>query len=73
MEHPRFPYFPAGSQCETKYGKFYSGQSVLMNCTQGFDDIPVGYVNQMIFLEDSSMPLGVAMKIPLGMIKGLTI
>ncbi len=25
IEHPRLPYFPVGSKCESKYGKYYGG------------------------------------------------
>ena len=73
IEHPRLPYFPASSQCESKYGKYYGGESVVINCTQGFEALPVGYVNQMIFLEDTVSPLSVGTKIPLSMENQLTV
>lgn len=34
IEHPRFPYWPVGGKCDTAYGKYTSGQSILINCTQ---------------------------------------
>lgn len=64
--HPRLPYFPLGGNCKSDYGKFDSGQSVLLNCTQDFEDIPIDYVNTVILLEDSQFPLIFEMKIPLG-------
>ena len=51
--HPRLPYFPLGGECKSEYGTFESGQSVLLNCTQDFEDIPKDYVNSVILLEDS--------------------
>ena len=64
--HPRLPYFPLGGECKSEYGTFESGQSVLLNCTQDFEDIPKDYVNSVILLEDSEFPVVFEMKIPLG-------
>ena len=55
--HPRLPYFPLGGICKSDYGHFENGQSVLLNCTQDFEDIPGDYVNTVILLEDSNFPL----------------
>ena len=68
--HPRLPYFPLGGICKSDYGTFQSGDSVLLNCTQDFAEIPMDYVNTVILLEDSQFPLTFEMKIPLGGEKG---
>lgn len=69
MEHPRKPYSPIGSECTSQYGKYYEGQSVLLNCTQAFEDVPRDYVNAVYVLEDSVSPYGFSMKVPLSMWK----
>jgi hypothetical protein len=67
--HPRFPYFPLGGECQTQYGKFEAGQSILLNCTQEFEAIPHDYVNTVLLFEDNALPLVFEMKLPLSQVK----
>jgi hypothetical protein len=65
MGSPRLPVEPNKSQCETKAGKYTKGQSVLVNCTQSFDLIPVGYSNVITAFDGDDYPLGFSTKVPL--------
>lgn len=64
---PRLPVPPTSSKCSTKSGSYSSGQSVLINCTQGFDSIPTGYSNVVSAFEGADYPLSFTIKIPLGL------
>lgn len=65
MGSPRLPIFADNSQCVTKTGSYASGQAVILNCTQSFSVIPVGYSNLITAFDDSDFPLGFSTKIPL--------
>lgn len=65
MGSPRLPIFPSQSKCDTKEGKYTKGQSVLINCTQAFDQIPVGYSNVITAFDEDDYNLGFSTKIPL--------
>ena len=65
MGSPRFPIYADTTQCETKTGSYSAGQSVLLNCTQSFSDIPVGYSNVITAFDEDDFPLGFSTKIPL--------
>jgi len=67
MSSPRLPISPSASKCETKAGSYSKGQSVSVNCTQGFDSIPTGYANVVSAFDGSDYPLGFSMKVPLSM------
>jgi hypothetical protein len=64
---PRLPIGPSKSQCSTKAGSYTAGQSVLVNCTQSFSAIPVGYSNVVTAFDGSDYPLGFSMKVPLSL------
>ena len=59
------PIYWRTSKCETKAGRYSKGQSVLLNCTQKFDAIPVGYFNVIGLLSNGEYPYGIYTKIPL--------
>lgn len=65
MSSPRLPISPSKSQCATKAGTYTAGQSVLVNCTQGFTSIPTGYANVITTFDGTDFPLGFSMKVPL--------
>lgn len=65
MGSPRLPINPDSSKCTTKEGKYSKGQSVLVNCTQSFSVIPVGYSNVISAFDGDDYPLGFSTKIPL--------
>ncbi len=65
MGSPRLPIEPLSSQCDTKVGKYTKGQSVLVNCTQSFDSLPVGYSNVVTAFDGDDYPLGFSTKVPL--------
>ena len=67
MSSPRLPIGPTKSQCDTKAGSYTAGQSVLVNCTQSFSSIPVGYANVITAFDGSDYPLGFSMKVPLSL------
>jgi hypothetical protein len=64
---PRVPIGPSKSQCKSAEGSYTAGQSVLITCSQAFDDIPVGYVNAVSAFDNTNSPLGFSLKIPLSM------
>lgn len=65
MGSPKLPISPSKSSCETKAGSYTKGQSVLVNCTQSFSSIPVGYSNVITAFDGDDYPLGFSTKIPL--------
>ena len=65
MSSPRLPINPLKSSCTTKAGSYNKGDSVLFNCTQAFDAIPVGYANVLTAFDGDDYPLGFSMKVPL--------
>jgi hypothetical protein len=65
MGSPRLPIFADSSKCTTKEGKYSKGQSVLVNCTQSFSSIPVGYSNVVSAFDGDDYPLGFSTKVPL--------
>jgi hypothetical protein len=65
MGSPRLPIAPTKSQCDTKAGSYTKGQSVIINCTQAFTNIPVGYSNVVTAFDGDDFPLGFSTKIPL--------
>lgn len=67
MSSPRLPISPSKSSCTTKAGSYGKGDSVLFNCTQAFDQIPVGYANVLTAFDGEDYPLGFSMKVPLSM------
>ena len=67
MSSPRLPISPSKSSCTTKAGSYGKGDSVLFNCTQAFDQIPVGYSNVVTAFDGEDYPLGFSMKVPLSM------
>lgn len=67
MGSPRLPIAPLKSSCDTKSGSYTKGQSVIVNCTQSFDSIPVGYSNVITAFDGDDYPLGFSTKIPLSM------
>ena len=67
MSSPRLPISPSKSSCTTKAGSYGKGDSVLFNCTQAFDQIPVGYANVVTAFDGEDYPLGFSMKVPLSM------
>lgn len=70
MSSPRLPIAPSSSKCESKAGSYTKGQSVLINCTQAFDQIPTGYANVVTAFDHSDYPLGFSLKVPLSMEEG---
>lgn len=68
MTSPRLPIGPSKSQCSTKAAKYTAGQSVLVNCTQSFSAVPVGYANVVTAFDGSDYPLGFSMKVPLSFV-----
>lgn len=64
---PRLPIGPSKSSCTTKAGSYNKGDSVLVNCTQSFPSIPVGYSNVITAFDGDDYPLAFATKIPLSM------
>lgn len=68
---PRLPVKPSKSNCTSKEGSYTAGQSVIVNCTQGFDQIPVGYQNLVAAFDNTPTELGFSMKIPLSLIPEL--
>lgn len=67
MGSPRLPISPSKSNCDTKAGTYTKGQSVIVNCTQSFSTIPVGYANVITAFDGDDYPLGFSMKVPLSM------
>jgi hypothetical protein len=67
MGSPRLPVPPTSSKCDTKAGSYTKGQSVTVNCTQGFDLIPTGYSNVITAFDGTDYPLGFSTKIPLSL------
>lgn len=67
MSSPRLPIGPSKSSCSTKAGSYTAGQSVLVNCTQSFSSIPVGYANVVTAFDGTDYPLGFSMKVPLSL------
>ncbi len=65
MSSPRLPISPSKSSCTTKPGNYNKGDSVLVNCTQSFSSIPVGYANVVSAFDGDNFPLGFSMKVPL--------
>lgn len=65
MGSPRLPISPSKSSCESKAGSYTKGQSVLINCTQSFPSIPVGYSNVITAFDGDDYPLGFSTKVPL--------
>jgi hypothetical protein len=65
MGSPKLPIAPTKSNCDTKAGTYAKGQSVLVNCTQSFSSIPVGYSNVISAFDGDDYPLGFSTKIPL--------
>lgn len=65
MGSPKLPISPSKSSCESKAGQYTKGQSVLINCTQSFSSIPVGYSNVITAFDGDDYPLGFSTKIPL--------
>jgi hypothetical protein len=65
MGSPRLPINPDSSKCVSKEGNYKKGQSVLINCTQYFSSIPVGYSNVISAFDGDDYPLGFSIKIPL--------
>lgn len=72
MGSPRLPISADSSKCVTKEGKYSKGQSVLINCTQSFSSIPVGYSNVISAFDGDDYPLGFSTKIPLSSTNLLT-
>jgi hypothetical protein len=64
---PRLPINPSKSSCSTKAGSYNKGDSVLVNCTQSFSSIPVGYSNVVTAFDGDDYPLAFATKIPLSL------
>ena len=64
---PRLPIAPSKSNCDTKAGSYTKGQSVLLNCTQSFSSIPVGYSNVITAFDGDDYPLGFSTKVPLSL------
>ena len=64
---PKLPINPSKSSCTTKAGSYNKGESVLVNCTQSFPSIPVGYSNVITAFDGDDYPLSIATKIPLSM------
>lgn len=71
MGSPRLPISPSQSSCKTTPGSYKSGDSVVMNCTQAFDSIPVGYSNVISAFDGSDYPLGFSTKVPLSATESL--
>jgi hypothetical protein len=71
MGSPRLPIGPSKSNCTTTPGSYKSGDSVVMNCTQVFDTIPVGYSNVISAFDGTDYPLGFSTKIPLSLSESL--
>ena len=67
MTSPRLPINPTTSDCKTAPGSYKIGQSVLVNCTQAFDVLPVGYANVVSAFDETDYPLGFSIKVPLSM------
>jgi hypothetical protein len=67
MSSPRLPIGPKASKCDSKTGSYSKGQSVLINCTQAFDQIPTGYADVVTAFDHTDYPLGFSLKIPLSM------
>lgn len=67
MGSPKLPIAPSKSNCDTKAGTYTKGQSVLVNCTQSFSSIPVGYSNVITAFDGDDYPLGFSTKVPLSM------
>jgi hypothetical protein len=67
MGSPKLPISPSKTSCNTKAGSYNKGESVLVNCTQSFSSIPVGYSNVVSAFDGDDFPLGFSMKIPLSM------
>jgi hypothetical protein len=67
MGSPRLPISPSKSSCDTKAGAYSKGQSVIVNCTQSFSTIPVGYANVITAFDGDDYPLGFSMKVPLSL------
>lgn len=65
MSSPKLPISPSKSNCDTKAGTYTKGQSVLVNCTQSFSSIPVGYANVITAFDGDDFPLGFSTKVPL--------
>lgn len=65
MGSPRLPVEADQSDCKTQVGSYTKGQSVLVNCTQSFSMIPVGYANVITAFDGADYPLGFSIKIPL--------
>jgi hypothetical protein len=65
MGSPKLPISPSKSSCESKAGSYTKGQSVLLNCTQSFSSIPVGYSNVVSAFDGDDYPLGFSTKVPL--------
>jgi hypothetical protein len=59
------PIYWRTSKCQTKAGRYSNGQSVLLNCTQTFDAIPVGYFNVIGIFANGENPYGIYTKTPL--------
>jgi hypothetical protein len=73
MSSPKLPIPPSSSKCTTKPGSYAKGSSVVVNCTQGFDAIPVGYANVITAFDGTDYPLGFSLKVPLSMEPNLQI
>lgn len=67
MGSPKLPISPSKSSCDSKAGSYSKGQSVLINCTQSFSSIPVGYSNVITAFDGDDYPLGFSTKVPLSM------
>lgn len=65
MGSPRLPVEASKSDCKTQAGSYTKGQSVLVNCTQSFSMIPVGYSNVITAFDGDDYSLGFSTKIPL--------
>jgi hypothetical protein len=65
MGSPKLPISPSKSSCESKAGTYTKGQSVMVNCTQSFSSIPIGYSNVASAFDGDDYPLGFSTKIPL--------
>ena len=72
MGSPRLPVEADKSDCKTQAGSYTKGQSVLVNCTQSFSMIPVGYSNVITAFDGDDYPLGFSTKIPLSSPNSLT-
>jgi hypothetical protein len=67
MSSPKLPISPSKTSCTTKPAAYNKGDSVIVNCTQAFSSIPVGYANVVTAFDGDDYPLGFSMKIPLSM------